>query len=169
VATRDDSSARAWAAALAEIAADTDPTVCVYLVVEPSAGAAATAVEPGGEVVGVAMGQRAEASPWPRTGEVSALYVLPGHQGRGLGRLLVWAVAAHLRERGLPALTIAVLAANTPARRFYQASTRHSRLVLSTGTKGWSRPKHAGPNTARASGVRIRAGVEMPTTTTRCP
>jgi ribosomal protein S18 acetylase RimI-like enzyme len=69
----------------------------------------------------VAMGQRAEASPWPRTGEVSALYVLPGHQGRGLGRLLVCVVAAHLRERGLPALTIAVLAANTPACRFYQA------------------------------------------------
>ncbi|MDT7750658.1 MAG: hypothetical protein QOD96_4320 [Pseudonocardiales bacterium] len=114
-------SARAWAAALAEIAPDTDPTACVYLVVEPSAGAAGAAVESGGEVVGVAMGQRADAAPWPRTGEVSALYVLPGHQGRGLGRLLVWAVAAHLRERGLPALTIAVLAANTPARRFYQA------------------------------------------------
>ncbi|HTF55476.1 MAG TPA: GNAT family N-acetyltransferase [Pseudonocardia sp.] len=103
-------SARAWADALAEIAADTDPTACVYL-----------AVEPCGEVVGVAMGQPAEASPLPHTGEVSALYVLPGHQGRGLGRRLVSAVATHLRERGLPALTIAVLAANTPARRFYQA------------------------------------------------
>jgi ribosomal protein S18 acetylase RimI-like enzyme len=121
-------SARAWAAALAEIAADTDATACVYLAVEPPAGdalagdaPAGDAVEPGGEIVGVAMGQRAEAAPWPRTGEVSALYVLPGHQGRGLGRCLVSAVAAHLRERGMSALTIAVLAANTPARRFYQA------------------------------------------------
>jgi len=116
-------SARAWAAALAEIAADPEPTACVYLAVEPWAGVDrdGDGVEPGGEVVGVAMGQRAEMSPWPCTGQVSALYVLPGHQGGGLGRCLVSAVAAHLHERGLSALTIAVLAANTPARRFYQA------------------------------------------------
>ena len=49
-----------------------------------------------------------------------SVYVAPGHQGRGVGRRLVAAVAAHLREQGLPALIIAVLAANTPARRFYR-------------------------------------------------
>ena len=111
-------SARAWAAALAELADSTDRTGCVYVAVEPPDPVPA-AVD--GQVVGVAMGQRAESAPWPRTGEVSALYVLPGHQGRGVGRRLVAAVAAHLREQGLPALTIAVLAANTPARRFYRA------------------------------------------------
>ena len=66
-------------------------------------------------------GQLPDAPPWPRTGEVSALYVLPEHQGRGVGRRLVAAVAAHLRKHGLPALTIAVLAANAPARGFYRA------------------------------------------------
>jgi ribosomal protein S18 acetylase RimI-like enzyme len=103
-------SARAWAAALAGLADGTDPITCIYL----ATGGA-------GQVVGVAMGQRAEAPPWPRTGEVSALYVLPEHQGRGVGRRLVAAVAAHLREHGLPALTVAVLAANAPGRGFYRA------------------------------------------------
>ena len=39
----------------------------------------------------------------------------------------------------------------------------------STGVKGSVRPKASGPNAARASGVRIISGVEMPSTRTRCP
>lgn len=39
----------------------------------------------------------------------------------------------------------------------------------STGWNGASSPKQAGPKTSSASGVRIIAGVEMPTTVTRCP
>jgi len=108
-------SARAWAAALAEIADGTDLTACVYVAAARVAGVVDE------QVVGVAMGQRAEAAPWPRTGEVSALYVLPGQHGRGVGRRLLAEVAAHLREQGLLALTIAVLAANAPARGFYRA------------------------------------------------
>lgn len=41
--------------------------------------------------------------------------------------------------------------------------------AASSGTNSTSRPKQAGPNTARASGVRIMSGVEIPTTTTRWP
>ncbi len=39
----------------------------------------------------------------------------------------------------------------------------------STGRNSSVSPKQAGPNTARASGVRMISGVEMPTTTTRWP
>lgn len=50
----------------------------------------------------------------PQTGEVYALYVSARHQGLGLGRRLVQAVAAELAGFGC-------LAANAPARRFYEA------------------------------------------------
>jgi ribosomal protein S18 acetylase RimI-like enzyme len=49
------------------------------------------------------------------------LYVRERHQRRGLGRRLVQAVAAHLAQRGRHALVIGCLAANAPARRFYEA------------------------------------------------
>ena len=39
----------------------------------------------------------------------------------------------------------------------------------STGRNSCVSPKHDGPNTASAAGVRMISGVEMPTTTTRCP
>jgi ribosomal protein S18 acetylase RimI-like enzyme len=57
----------------------------------------------------------------PQTGEVYALYVHMSHQQQGLGRRLVQAVAAHLAEPGIAMLQIACLAANAPARRFYEA------------------------------------------------
>jgi len=54
------------------------------------------------------------------TGELYAIYLLATHQGQGLGRRLVAAVAARLRTAGYPALLIWVLACN-PACRFYVA------------------------------------------------
>ena len=41
--------------------------------------------------------------------------------GQGLGRRLVQAVAAHLAQHGMTALQIGCLAANAPARGFYEA------------------------------------------------
>jgi len=50
-----------------------------------------------------------------------ARYVRASHQGHGLGRRLVQAVAAQLASLGMSALQIGCLAANVPARRFYES------------------------------------------------
>jgi GNAT superfamily N-acetyltransferase len=107
----EEVSARNWARTLQEIADDASPRECIYVAVDESSG----------EVVGIAMGQPA-ADPAPaNTGEINVLYVRESHQGRGLGRRLVQTVAGYLRQFDLHALEIAVLAANAPARRFYEA------------------------------------------------
>jgi ribosomal protein S18 acetylase RimI-like enzyme len=103
-------SAQGWASTLREIAAGKRLHECIYV-----------AVEEGGEVIGLAMGGPAEADELPLTGAVYALYVHMSHQGRGIGRRLVQAVAADLARQGMTALQIGCLAANAPARRFYEA------------------------------------------------
>jgi GNAT superfamily N-acetyltransferase len=106
-----EESARNWARTLQAIADHANPRECVYLALDQASDA----------VVGIAMGQPAEEAPWPNSGEINVLYVQQAYQGHGLGRRLVQAVASHLRQLGMPALTIAVLEANAPARRFYEA------------------------------------------------
>ncbi len=56
----------------------------------------------------------------PFSGEVYTLYVSPDHQGRGLGRRLLFAMLAQLQTQGLTSAMLWVLAAN-PARFFYHA------------------------------------------------
>jgi GNAT superfamily N-acetyltransferase len=107
-----EDSARNWARTLRAIADGTSPRECVYLAVD----------ELYGEVIGIAMGQPAHEQPWPNTGAITVLYVLHAYQSRGLGRRLVGVVAHNLRRLGMPALTIAVLKANIPAQRFYEAN-----------------------------------------------
>jgi ribosomal protein S18 acetylase RimI-like enzyme len=102
-------SERAWRQTLHDIAADADSRDCIYVAVEEDT------------VVGLAMGGLAETDGLPRTGEVYVLYVRASHQGRGLGRRLVQAVAADLARHGITALQIGCLAANAPARRFYES------------------------------------------------
>jgi ribosomal protein S18 acetylase RimI-like enzyme len=106
-----EDSAGNWARTLRAIADGTNPRECVYLAVDETCD----------EVIGIAMGQPAYEEPWPNTGAIKVLYVLQAYQGRGLGRRLVQVVARHLRRLGMPALTIAVLKANVPAQRFYEA------------------------------------------------
>ena len=103
-------SAQGWARTLREIAAGELAHECIYV-----------AVEEGGEVIGLAMGGPAEAGDLPQTGAVYALYVHVSHQGCGIGRRLVQAVAAYLAQQGMTALQIGCLAANAPALRFYEA------------------------------------------------
>jgi ribosomal protein S18 acetylase RimI-like enzyme len=103
-----DGSQRGWEETLRGIAADADARECVYV-----------ACDEAGEVIGVAMGQPAEG--FADTGEVNCLYVRQDQHGRGVGRRLVQAVAAHMLQHGLTALHIGVLAANAPARGFYEA------------------------------------------------
>ena len=97
------------ACTLHELAAGTGPHECIYV-----------AVDEDGELIGLAMGGPA-ADELPQTGAVYALYVRLSHQGRGVGRRLVRAVAADLAQHGMTALQIGCLAANAPARRFYEA------------------------------------------------
>jgi GNAT superfamily N-acetyltransferase len=52
-------------------------------------------------------------------GELYALYVVPGHQRRGLGRLLVGEIARHLREAGATSLHVWALERN-PCIDFYR-------------------------------------------------
>lgn len=101
-------SANGWRRTLRSIAQDANPLECIFV-----------ASDDAGEVIGLTMGVPAEG--FPNTGEVSALYVRADWQGRGLGRQLVQTAAAWLHQRGFTALHIAVLAANAPARRFYEA------------------------------------------------
>jgi ribosomal protein S18 acetylase RimI-like enzyme len=103
-------SAEGWARTLREIATDERSQDCIYV-----------AVDEGGAIVGLAMGGPANAEELPQTGAVYALYISTRHQGQGLGRRLVQAVAADLAQKGMTALQIGCLAANTPARGFYEA------------------------------------------------
>lgn len=47
-------------------------------------------------------------------------YVLPEHQGRGIGRALLQAAAKELVDRGFLSMTIWVLRENAPSRQFYE-------------------------------------------------
>lgn len=55
-------------------------------------------------------------------GEIHALYLLPSHWGRGMGRALMNRALTDLRERGFSAATLWVLSTNRRARDFYVAA-----------------------------------------------
>lgn len=112
-----ETSSRGWARTLQEIESSEVPGEAVLI-----------AVDADGEVVGLTMG--GPARPWPEdedardrrtTGECYALYVDLARQGDGIGRALLGALAAWLRERGTSRLVVGVLVANTAARGFYEA------------------------------------------------
>jgi GNAT superfamily N-acetyltransferase len=95
--------ARIWAQAI------DNPASVVYV-----------AATPAGEIVGAATGGPAPAEYSDYQGELQAIYLLAAHQGQGLGRRLLAAVAQQLAERDLFSLLVWVLAEN-PACRFYEA------------------------------------------------
>ncbi len=72
------------------------------------------------------------------------------------------AVRGVLDEHGVPRRPVAATA-------LHRVDEDSSWTSSSTGRKGTSSPKQAGPKTASASGVRMRSGVEMATTVTRWP
>ena len=73
-----------------------------------------------GELLGYGSAGPARPSGLPYTGEVYTLYVAPDHQGRGLGRRLLFAMLAQLHLQGFDSAMLWVLAAN-PSRFFYHA------------------------------------------------
>lgn len=103
-------SAAAWSRLLDDLAASDDPRT-VLLVAE----------EESGEPVGLCLASEDESDPSGATAEVDALYVVPAHHRRGIGRLLLGVMATHLLSVGFTALHIGVLTANSPARQFYEA------------------------------------------------
>ena len=60
-----------------------------------------------------------EGYPDERTWYLGLIFVAPAARGRGLGTRAIEALCAHARERGGAALRLAVVPANTGARRLY--------------------------------------------------
>jgi ribosomal protein S18 acetylase RimI-like enzyme len=76
--------------------------------------------EDGGAVVGFCIGGRSRPPEERFRGEVYAIYVLPQHHGRGIGRAMLQAAAKELVDRRFPSMIIWVLRENAPSRRFYE-------------------------------------------------
>lgn len=74
-----------------------------------------------GQVVGFASGEPAQSSVPGYEGELHAIYVLQEHQGRGLGKALLLAVARRLQEISKHSMLLWALADNESSRRFYEA------------------------------------------------
>jgi len=78
------------------------------------------AVNDAGAVIGFASGGPEREGDPVYTGELYAIYLLAGQQGKGIGRRLARAVAERLAAMGHGAILVWVLAAH-PARHFYAA------------------------------------------------
>lgn len=74
-----------------------------------------------GEIVGFAIGgENRNREQFPHyDGELYAIYLLEDYQGQGLGKELVRAVTAELKDFGLHTMLVQVLADN-PAKKFYK-------------------------------------------------
>ncbi len=83
------------------------------------------AEDPPGTVLGFANTGAERNLGLPDLGEVRAIYVAEAARGRGAGRQLMVASARRLSRLGFRSLMIWVLAANAPARRFYEALGGH--------------------------------------------
>lgn len=77
--------------------------------------------ELGRTVVGFSSGGRARGAIADHPGEVYALYVRDGHQGKGIGRALLRAAANELVLRGLTPIVIWTLFNNPGSRGFYES------------------------------------------------
>lgn len=75
-------------------------------------------VDRGGEAAGCVLVNDSSARP---SSEIVYLGVVRSHRGAGIGEALVRRAAAGARKRGREALTLAVDAANAPARQVYEA------------------------------------------------
>ncbi|WFE23491.1 GNAT family N-acetyltransferase [Solwaraspora sp. WMMD937] len=73
----------------------------------------------------------------PATGELYAIHVDPGHQGRGVGRVLIRDALDTMRERRCRRAVLWVYAANHRARDFYEAGGWRPDGV---GRNGWLGP-----------------------------
>jgi len=103
-----------------------------------------------GELVGFASGGTSREPVVGFDGELHRIYLLQRAQRRGLGEMLVRAVADDLRGRGLRSMAVLVLAENARARAFYENRDRvrpDRRRDLRLGQPGRS-PDHTTPSTS---------------------
>ena len=107
-------SARAWERTLRERDSAVEGTAVVLV--------ATGTGDHGDELFGLILAEPAGDDPSGWVAEIAALYVAPNRHGRGIGRRLLTAAAGELLDRGFRALQIGVLAANLPARGFYEAT-----------------------------------------------
>ncbi|MBC7805076.1 MAG: GNAT family N-acetyltransferase [Akkermansiaceae bacterium] len=74
-----------------------------------------------GQIIGIVKAEPADDANGGLIGEVTALYVDTEHQGRGVGRRLLVAIAEDQAAKGFTGLQVGTLITNTPARLFYEA------------------------------------------------
>jgi GNAT superfamily N-acetyltransferase len=103
-------SARNWRRSIHEIAAGLSPGEFILIAEDEAA-----------VVCGLAMAGPERTSDPQYPAEVYIMHVDDAHRRTGVGRLLFAAAGARLRASGHRAMLIRVLAANAPARRFYEA------------------------------------------------
>jgi GNAT superfamily N-acetyltransferase len=72
-----------------------------------------------GKIVGFASGGPERTGDPIYAGELYAIYLLAQHQGKGIGRQLAITLVSRLRQEGMTALLLWVLAEN-PSRKFYE-------------------------------------------------
>lgn len=78
--------------------------------------------EADGTAAGVAAYGPAHDSEWNGWGELTAIYLLPGHIGRGLGRTLMDHALQGLRSMGYDRCVLYVLRENVRAKAFYASA-----------------------------------------------
>lgn len=102
----------------------TPPRIQRYRKVVQGAQRAALVVACSGpEIIGMGVAEPASDQQMDAdVGEVRALYVLPGWQGRGVGRALLENLTDALRARGYRAAVLWTLRDLPPTRRFYEAN-----------------------------------------------
>ena len=117
-----------------------------------------------GRLVGFASGGAERAGDADFDGELYTLYVLPGEQRRGAGRLLTLALAGRLAAEGFGAMLLWVLEGNAPARRFYE-SLGGAAVRRREDERGGRTLAEVGYGWADLEGLceRIRAGLRRPT------
>jgi GNAT superfamily N-acetyltransferase len=74
----------------------------------------------------------------PFAAEIHALYVLRRAQWRGLGRALMGAAAADMRQAGFHSLGLWVLDGSAPARRFYETLGGRLCATRQDTREGWT-------------------------------
>jgi ribosomal protein S18 acetylase RimI-like enzyme len=88
---------------------------------EPETTFVYVAEDDSGQIAGFASGGRNTGDDPAYEGSLHAIYVLKEYEGRGLGRVLLLAVANRLARMCIPSMTLWVFAENGRARRFYEA------------------------------------------------
>lgn len=74
-----------------------------------------------GTLIGFALGDIATYPPEGYQGELKMIYVLPAYHRRGVGQMLLCAVAEHFEREKVASMFLGVFTNNSPARRFYEA------------------------------------------------